>query len=75
MIRELTELYDIDLPQSFMVGDRDFDIQAGRRAGTRTVFVGRSHPDADFAAPSLSDAVDLILHHEENKERQGGLNG
>lgn len=73
MIRELGELYDVDLAQSFTVGDRDFDIQAGRRAGTRTVFIGRRHPDADFAAPNLPAAVDLILTYEEKQRDAGGL--
>ena len=27
----------LDLPQSFMVGDRDSDLEAGRRAGCRTI--------------------------------------
>lgn len=65
MIRELADLYDIDLNRSFMVGDRDFDIQAGKRAGTRTVFIGTGHPEADFQAPTLPDAVRLIVQNGE----------
>lgn len=63
MIRELADMYDIDLHRSFMVGDRDFDIQAGKRAGVRTVFIGKDHPEADFQAPTLLDAVHLILQN------------
>src|SRR6202022_3622745 len=33
----------IDLPSSFMVGDRWRDVEAGKRAGCRTFFVDRSY--------------------------------
>ncbi|GAX91597.1 D-glycero-alpha-D-manno-heptose-1,7-bisphosphate 7-phosphatase [Effusibacillus lacus] len=62
MILELASKYNIDLDQSFMVGDRDFDIQAGRRAGTRTVFIGKGHADADLVAKDLTEAVNQILN-------------
>jgi len=65
---------DIDLSQSWMIGDGLTDIQAGRRAGCRTVLLGRmkcelcpymnegdAHPDA--IAANLSEAVIKI---EEN---------
>lgn len=39
MILELAEKYQIDLKQSYMIGDRDTDLQAGRRAGCMTVNV------------------------------------
>lgn len=40
MIVELAKKHKIDLPNSYMVGDRDPDIRAGAYAGTKTVFVG-----------------------------------
>jgi D-glycero-D-manno-heptose 1,7-bisphosphate phosphatase len=51
---------------SFMVGDRDGDIAAGRAAGCRTVFVDHQYtaeppPDADLIVNSLYDAVDWII--------------
>lgn len=56
----------ISLHQSFMVGDRWRDIEAGRRAGCRTVLIGngydeglKSQPDAAFA--TLSEAANWIL--------------
>ncbi|WP_342388415.1 D-glycero-alpha-D-manno-heptose-1,7-bisphosphate 7-phosphatase [Salinicoccus bachuensis] len=39
MILELAEAHNIFLGESYMVGDREPDIQAGRNAGTRTVFI------------------------------------
>jgi D-glycero-D-manno-heptose 1,7-bisphosphate phosphatase len=58
--------YDIDLPRSFMVGDRDKDIEAGRAAGCRTVYVdggyGRAPaPPADLTVSSLREAVPWII--------------
>jgi D-glycero-D-manno-heptose 1,7-bisphosphate phosphatase len=64
MLHDLAKTYGIDLNRSFMVGDRDIDIQAGRRAGTRTIYIGEGHQDADAAAPDLPHAVDIILQKE-----------
>lgn len=54
----------LELPGSYMVGDRATDVEAGRRAGCRTVFVtatGTSDVDADFTAHDLLAATDWIL--------------
>jgi D-glycero-D-manno-heptose 1,7-bisphosphate phosphatase len=58
----------IDLADSFMVGDRWRDVEAGRAAGCRTVFIdygyAEKQPDnPDFTVSSLFEAVPLILHH------------
>jgi D,D-heptose 1,7-bisphosphate phosphatase len=63
---------DIDLSQSWMVGDGITDIQAGKQAGCRVILIGRmkcelcemmSKLDAvpDFIAPNLTDAANYIL--------------
>jgi D-glycero-D-manno-heptose 1,7-bisphosphate phosphatase len=56
----------IGLAESFMVGDRWRDIEAGRRAGCQTVLIGngyneelKSPPDAQVA--SLGEAAEWIL--------------
>jgi D-glycero-D-manno-heptose 1,7-bisphosphate phosphatase len=56
----------IALAESFMVGDRWRDIEAGRRAGCTTIFIDRNYqerrpegPDAIVA--SLPEAADRIL--------------
>ncbi len=63
---------NLDLAKSWMVGDRLRDIQAGHRAGCRTVlvrsdstepaedFTGQDRPD--FEADGLLAAADMILH-------------
>ncbi|MEK4628138.1 HAD hydrolase-like protein [Solibacillus sp. FSL R7-0682] len=35
-----------------MVGDTDTDMQVGKKAGTRTVFIGKSDPLADEVFPN-----------------------
>lgn len=39
MLLDLAKKHDIDLSSSYMVGDREPDIEAGRNAGTKTVFI------------------------------------
>jgi D-glycero-D-manno-heptose 1,7-bisphosphate phosphatase len=56
----------IDLPKSFMVGDRWSDIVAGRTAGCYTVFVNRGYRETltikpDAVVTSLPAAARLIL--------------
>jgi D-glycero-D-manno-heptose 1,7-bisphosphate phosphatase len=55
----------IDLSASIVVGDRWRDIEAGRRAGCKTVFIDYGYNEAlkerpDHVAPSLLAAVDWI---------------
>lgn len=57
---------DIDLEASFMIGDRWRDIEAGRRAGCRTVFLDRDYRetvpvDPDARVRDLGEAVAWIL--------------
>jgi len=61
MILDLAKKYDIDLSKSYMVGDTDTDIQAGKKAGTKTVFLGKSDPIADSVFPDLITATDWII--------------
>ncbi|NLW51107.1 MAG: HAD family hydrolase [Candidatus Brocadiaceae bacterium] len=50
----------VDLGRSFMVGDSERDVEAGRRAGCRTVRIGRS----PGAAADLGEAAGRILGGE-----------
>jgi len=58
--------YAIDLPTSFMVGDRWRDIEAGEKAGCKTIFIdygyNEKQPETpDYRVLSLRDAADVIL--------------
>lgn len=67
MLLDAAAQYGIDLPASFMVGDRWRDIEAGRRAGCRTVLIRYDYdeplpdPPADATATSLTEAAAWIL--------------
>lgn len=54
MINRLVRRYDIDVKKSYMIGDREPDIEAGKRAGMRTVCVGEcAQVDAFMHVPNL----------------------
>jgi D-glycero-D-manno-heptose 1,7-bisphosphate phosphatase len=59
--------FDFDHTQTFMVGDRPTDVQAGRAAGTKTIFLKTTphgndgDTGADYAAEDILAAVDYIL--------------
>jgi len=65
MIEDLASKYGIQLKDSVMVGDREPDILAGKKAGVgRTVFIGKEdehHYGADANFPDLISAVPWIL--------------
>jgi D-glycero-D-manno-heptose 1,7-bisphosphate phosphatase len=67
MLLDAAAQHGIDLAASFMVGDRWRDVEAGRRAGCRTVFIEYGYdepapnPPADWSAVSLPEAADWIL--------------
>jgi D-glycero-D-manno-heptose 1,7-bisphosphate phosphatase len=55
----------LDLSRSFMVGDRWRDVEAGRRAGCKTVHIDRRYSEpqperADLVTSSLGGAVSWI---------------
>lgn len=53
----------IALDRSVMVGDKESDVEAGRRAGCRTVRIaaGPVETAADLVCPSLAEAVEEML--------------
>lgn len=65
MLIDAARSLGIDLSRSWMVGDIGDDVEAGRRAGCRTVLVGRKSElilaDPDIRAVTLTDAARQIL--------------
>jgi len=67
MILEAAVDHGIDLQRSFMIGDKDLDIECGRNASVRTILVetgyGKKHLDcgADYIAPTITEAVRMVL--------------
>lgn len=65
MLLEAAADWEIDLKESFMVGDRYGDISAGVKAGCRTILIGAGdaqgdHPSPDHKAELLIDAMKFI---------------
>jgi histidinol-phosphate phosphatase family protein len=62
--------YDIDLPGSWMIGDRPSDVMTGVNAGTKTILVKTGVPtvessEATCTVPSLLEAVQYIARHDQ----------
>ena len=66
MLMEAARTHELDLSQSWMIGDSERDMLAGKSAGCRTarlVEYGESPVDgADISASSLFDAVQKVLN-------------
>ncbi|MBM4764083.1 HAD family hydrolase [Bacillus sp. B15-48] len=62
MLIDLANRYELSLPESVMVGDHERDIEAGKKAGCKTVFIGEEETAADRKAPNLQAAVPAILN-------------
>ncbi len=71
MLFKAKEELDIDLENSWMVGDSLTDIKAGKSVGCRTIFIGtmkcdlcrlmqKENIEPDFIVPSLIEVPDII---------------
>lgn len=72
MLLSAADQLGLDLARSYMVGDRWSDIEAGRRAGCRTVWLERAYEErapigADAHVMSLPDACKWILDDSSNR--------
>jgi D-glycero-D-manno-heptose 1,7-bisphosphate phosphatase len=57
---------DLDLPRSWMIGDRWRDIDCGKRAGVRTIFIDYGYAEElreppDFTVRTFAEAAAVIL--------------
>jgi histidinol phosphatase-like enzyme len=69
MLLKSAQDHRIDLAQSYLVGDRWRDVEAGRTAGCRTIFIDYGYPQDQRATPdkvmkSLAAAAEFILSRE-----------
>ncbi len=60
--------YSFNLAHSWMIGDRETDIQCGKAAGSRTIKIFADHPSsasgmagADYQAKDLMEAAKIVL--------------
>jgi D-glycero-D-manno-heptose 1,7-bisphosphate phosphatase len=70
------ELGDLDLARSWMIGDSDVDVQAGRNAGCRTVVIEEPRSahrrfgsvEADAIAATVVDAAIIVCARDRDRE-------
>jgi D-glycero-D-manno-heptose 1,7-bisphosphate phosphatase len=68
--------FAVDLAASYMVGDRWKDVEAGQRAGCRTIFIDNGYAERqpespDFRVRSFAEAASIIFETVEGN--RGGL--
>ena len=61
MLLKAAEDLNIDLSQSYMVGDGENDIKAGKAAGCKTVLIGEDEYGQDICVGSLKAFADQYL--------------
>lgn len=66
MLTDAATALGLDLPRSWMIGDRWRDIDCGHRAGLRTVFIDLGYREElkappTFTAKSIGEAASIIL--------------
>ena len=66
MLLRAARRHGVELDESFMIGDRWQDIEAGRRAGCRTILIGGGYAEGiqskpDIAVATLTEAANWIL--------------
>ena len=62
MLFKMAEKYNIDLKNSFMIGDDIRDVEAGIAAGCQSIYLGQNELPNCCNAKNLSDAVNFILN-------------
>jgi len=80
MLLAAADEMDIDLSQSWVIGDSSRDVEAGLRAGCKTILLDNpSHdkraepgePDPDYRAVNIKEAVNIIKkHHRSSHESE-----
>ena len=62
MIEDILKEYNIDIKSSFMIGDKESDIIAGKNVGLKTILVNNNYNfkiKADFIVSDLGDLLNL----------------
>lgn len=77
MLLDAASALDLDLANSYMVGDRWRDVGAGRAAGCTTILIDRGYAEPerenpDHTVADIAEAARLILSREAAREPSGG---
>ena len=73
MLLEACKKWNVDIKESYMVGDRWRDVEAGSNAGCKTIFINynykeRKPKEPNFTTDSLLNAV-LFIEQFQDKKR------
>jgi len=69
LLLEAAKAHGIELSKSFMIGDRWRDVEAGQRAGCKTIWLNYDYSEqqpakpADFVTETLTEAVSWITRN------------
>lgn len=81
LLRQAATEHGVDLSSSWMIGDILDDVEAGRRAGCRTVLLNNGHEtewkhgphrEPDYIAVNIDDAARIILSADETLPSRKG---
>ncbi|HYW44457.1 MAG TPA: HAD-IIIA family hydrolase, partial [Bryobacteraceae bacterium] len=66
MVLEAAADFDLDLAESWFIGDKSADVECGRRAGVRTILVltgygAEQNCQPDFRAADVVRAIGIVL--------------
>ena len=67
LIHKAAKKYEINLTQSYMIGDRWKDIEAGKRAGCKTIFINYQYDEnptdlePDYSVNDVSKIIEIII--------------
>ena len=62
LLDKAIEDFDIDIKNSWVVGDSESDIKLGKSKNCKTIYIGDDYDEADYKVISLKEAVDLIVN-------------
>jgi D-glycero-D-manno-heptose 1,7-bisphosphate phosphatase len=68
LLLQAAQQYEINLAESYMIGDRWRDIEAGRRAGCKTIFIDYHYDETvrtqpDIRVDSAEEAMRWVIVH------------
>lgn len=66
MLLKAAKDFNIDLSQSWMIGDGENDIKAGQNAGCKTALIGEGEHGQTVTVASLDAFVEQYLSKEED---------
>jgi len=78
MLLTAADEIDIDLSDSWLIGNSNSDIEAGLRAGCKTILINRSldykqsqpnQPSPDYKGVNIKEAVNIIKKHHRRRPR------